>query len=87
MQPLVAYPDEYFIDETLDSYYENFEVQPDSLLRTRLSFNLLELNRKINQLDRPVIKAYWADHPGAAVVNAYYNEVENSISGYPEYTS
>lgn len=81
MLPLVAYPDELLDDETLDNYYKNLTVYPESFLRTMLSYNLFFTKLYLENLRKPVVRDDWTSglYGSASVVNAMYHRSTNTI--------
>lgn len=75
----VAYPDELIDNDKLEKYYQDLELQPNSLLHSVLNIRKFARNRTINQLRKPINKTDWETHSNAAVVNAYNALLENSI--------
>ena len=80
VDPFVGYPDEFYDDSKLDSFYENLKIYPDSFLKTSLSIGLLGLDHQFAKFPLPVNKTDWTANGFSAVVNAFYSPNENSIS-------
>ncbi|XP_058117958.1 neprilysin-2-like [Anopheles ziemanni] len=76
----IGYPDELMDDGKIAEYYKNLEFQPSStyLNAILLTFKF-DTTTENKRLRLPVNKTDWVDHSKSAVVNAYYNSIENSI--------
>ncbi|KAL1116704.1 hypothetical protein AAG570_005176 [Ranatra chinensis] len=76
----IAYPDELLEDKRLAEYYGGMEINLDGpFLQAIINLTHFETQFEYGRLKEPVNKTEWLNHASAAVVNAYYNSVENSI--------
>lgn len=78
----IAYPNELTNVAKLEELYKNLEMEPDNLLQNTLRLGVYTTDHSFNQLRKPVNKTDWETHSKAALVNAYYNGLENSIRTY-----
>ena len=81
----IGYPDELLDDKKLEKSYEKLEISKDDYFQSSLNLTLFDTNRAFSNLRKPVNKSAWIAHGNAAVVNAFYNRVENSIRKYFHY--
>ena len=77
--PHIAYPDELLDDKKLEDYYEKFELDKDSYVKSKLNSFQFHLDRAFRKFRTPVNKTDWTTHSNSAVVNAFYNPSQNSI--------
>lgn len=75
----IGYPDELIDDKNLVKYYENVKVDENKFLESILSINVFAADRTYQKLRKAVNKTDWETHSKAAVVNAAYSPIENSI--------
>lgn len=75
----IGYPDELVQDDKVEEYYRNLNIVPDNLLVNQLNVNIFKTNNKLSKLRQFVNKTDWITHSNAAVVNAFYAPLENSI--------
>ncbi|XP_037075869.1 neprilysin-2-like [Pollicipes pollicipes] len=76
----IAYPDELLNDTLVGEFYENLTLSDDNFLRNKLNHSIFAVNYSYRKLRDPVDKKDWRRHSRAAVVNAFYNTVDNSIT-------
>ncbi|KAJ8667496.1 hypothetical protein QAD02_009159 [Eretmocerus hayati] len=80
MQPLIAFPSEYFDDGILDTYHETMVINPDSLLRSSLSLSSATKRKVYKYLEEKVNRSDWTNYIGGADdVNAFYNPRLNLV--------
>jgi len=75
----IAYPDELRNDTLVTKHYEGLDISDSDLYQNNRNLNVFWLNYAYRKLREPVDKEDWRRHSRAAVVNAYYSSVENSI--------
>lgn len=75
----IGYPDELMDDQKLIDYYKKVTVDEDKLLESILSIQVLDNDLNYEKLRQSVNKTDWKTHSKAAVVNAAYSSIENSI--------
>jgi neprilysin len=75
----IGYPDELMDDKKLEEYYDGLKIDSGKFLECVLRLNQFRVDKKLLKLHKPVNKTDWTTHSGAAVVNAYYKPIENSI--------
>lgn len=80
IQEFVAYPEKLLNPVAVDEYYKplrlNFEA---GYLKSILCLEKFIVDRNFEKLHMPVDKSDWVTHGKVAVINAFYNLVENSI--------
>lgn len=79
MQFHIAYPDELVDDNKLEEYYQDLELQPDSLLQSVVRIHRFFNIHSVRKFRKPVNKTDWETHSRATSVNAFYAPAENSI--------
>ncbi|XP_067139630.1 neprilysin-2-like [Centruroides vittatus] len=76
----IGYPDELLNDTKISSLYENLTtLEKDNYFSNIQKVRKWSTDYAFNQLRKPNEKGDWKKHARAAVVNAYYNALENSI--------
>nr|XP_042904447.1 neprilysin-2-like [Parasteatoda tepidariorum] len=75
----VGYPQELLDDSLVSQLYENLTITSENYFMNNLNIRKWTTNYYFSKLRKPNIKGDWKDHAGAAVVNAFYNPIENSI--------
>lgn len=75
----IGYPDELDDDKKLEEYFTALELDPDNFFLNSLKVNKFDLDYHFGKLHDPVNKTDWTMHTKAAVVNAQYAPLENSI--------
>ena len=76
----IGYPSELLDDKKLEEFYEKIEIREDDYFQSTLNLTLFHTDKYFQRLKEPVNKSDWVDHSLSAVVNAFYNANENSIS-------
>lgn len=75
----IGYPDELMEDKKLIEYYKKVSVDGKKYLESVLSLKALATDLEYEKLREDVNKTDWKTHSNAAVVNAAYSSIENSI--------
>ncbi|XP_058117957.1 neprilysin-2-like [Anopheles ziemanni] len=76
----IGYPDELMDDGKIADYYKDLELKPGSTyLNSILNIAKFDTTMENKRLRLPINKTDWIDHSKPAIVNAFYNSVENSI--------
>ncbi|RZF35771.1 hypothetical protein LSTR_LSTR012069 [Laodelphax striatellus] len=76
----IAYPDELLDDKKLIEFYEKLEISStDDYIGAVLNVAKFRGDRSLGRLRDPVNKTDWISHGRPAIVNAFYNSLENSI--------
>lgn len=76
----VAYPNELLDASMVDDYYVSLRLDEDAdYFESVLHLAKFLCDKNFEKLHVPVNKSDWVTHGRAAVVNAFYNLVENSI--------
>jgi neprilysin len=87
----IGYPDELMDNKKLEAYYEGLEIDSNQYLESILRVGQFGTDKSYLKLREPVNKTDWTTHSKAAIVNAFYSPIENSIREYdlkkrtPEY--
>ena len=79
MQMHIGYPDELTDERKLMDYYEGLEVDEKKFFASVLNVTRFDTRKLIKNFRLPVNRTDWEEHAYVAVVNAFYNPVENSI--------
>jgi len=77
--PHIAYPKELLVLQNLIDFYDGLSISNGSLLGNMRNLTIFGINYSFNRLRKRVDKNDWRNHGSAAVVNAYYSPLENSI--------
>ncbi|XP_065215808.1 neprilysin-2 isoform X2 [Planococcus citri] len=75
----IAYPDELLEEKKLIEFYEKLEIDPNEYYMSLLNLTKFGTDYSFSKLREPVNKTDWITHSRPAVVNAFYNSLENSI--------
>lgn len=75
----IGYPDELMDDKKLIEYYKKVSINEEKYLESILSRHALKTDQEYEKLRESVNKTDWKTHSNAAVVNAAYSAIENSI--------
>lgn len=76
----IAYSDELIDNAKLDEYYNDLQLQSNSLLQSVLNIRKFNHWKQVNQLHEPVNKTDWKIRSEKTTkVDAYYSPRENSI--------
>lgn len=76
----VAYPNELLDAKKVDGYYVPLCINEGAdYFESVLQLSKFVCDKNFEKLRMPVNKSDWVTHGRAAVVNAFYNLVENSI--------
>lgn len=80
MLSCIAYPDELLNDEKLkETHEESLEFHDDKFMENILAIKLLMTKEMYNNFRSPFNRSDWMNHINVAVINAFYNHIENSI--------
>lgn len=77
--PYIGYPDEILNDALIEDLYTNLQLYPDNYFENVRSMRIWSTNYAFAQLRKPNEKGDWKKHARTAIVNAFYNSLENSI--------
>lgn len=77
--PYIGYPDELLQDDLVEELYSKLEMSRTNYYQNLRSLRIWSTNYAFSQLRKPNRRGDWKKHSRAAVVNAYYNSLENSI--------
>uniref|UniRef100_A0A1B6DN65 Peptidase M13 N-terminal domain-containing protein n=2 Tax=Clastoptera arizonana TaxID=38151 RepID=A0A1B6DN65_9HEMI len=75
----VGYPVELLDNSKIDEFYEKVELTGDLFFENLLNLTRFGWNYSISRLREVINKTDWRSHGYAAMVNAFYNPLENSI--------
>lgn len=75
----IGFPDELMDDKKLEEYYKDVKVNEKKFLESVLSIKAFKADLDYKKLRKTVNKTDWETHSKAAVVNAAYSSIENSI--------
>ncbi|XP_022251669.1 membrane metallo-endopeptidase-like 1 [Limulus polyphemus] len=79
IQPYIGYPDELLNVDKVADIYENLTLTSNDYFQNVQNLRVWSTDYAFGQLRKPNKKGDWKKHARAAVVNAYYNSLENSI--------
>ncbi|KAK7071727.1 NEDD8 protease nep2 [Halocaridina rubra] len=77
--PHIAYPPELLMDQKLTELYEGLHISSGDLLDNMRNMTVFGTDYSFKRLRTIVDKKDWKNHGAAAVVNAFYSPIENSI--------
>ncbi|XP_042232177.1 neprilysin-2-like isoform X3 [Homarus americanus] len=77
--PHIAYPPELLIDDKLTELYDGLEISSGELLENMRNMTIFGTDYSFKRLREKIDKKDWRNHGSAAVVNAFYSPLENSI--------
>ncbi|XP_069975809.1 neprilysin-2-like isoform X2 [Penaeus vannamei] len=77
--PHIAYPPELLEDDKLTDLYDGLEISNGDLLENMRNLTIFGTNYSFKKLREKIDKKDWKNHGAAAVVNAFYSPLENSI--------
>lgn len=75
----IGYPEELLNDTLLSEYYKDLVINDQEFFETMLNVSKFDIDYKFKNFRKPVNKTEWRTHANAAVINAFYNPLENSI--------
>ncbi|XP_045470626.1 neprilysin-2-like [Harmonia axyridis] len=79
LRSYVGYPDELLDDDEIEKYYEGLVIDENSLLKTSLAKTIWGRNSYLKKYHEPYDKNDWKDKAFPTVVNAFYEQTDNSI--------
>ncbi|KAG0730217.1 Neprilysin-2 [Chionoecetes opilio] len=77
--PHIAYPPELLMNDKLIELYDGLIITKGNLLENMRNLTIFGTDYSFKRLREKVNKKDWRNHGAAAVVNAYYSPLENSI--------
>ncbi|XP_022689226.1 membrane metallo-endopeptidase-like 1 isoform X3 [Varroa jacobsoni] len=77
--PYIGYPSELMNDTLLSDHYTNVSMKSDEYFKNVMQLRRWSTDYSFGQLRKPHIKGEWKKHAQVAVVNAFYNSLENCI--------
>ncbi|KAG9511152.1 Neprilysin-2, partial [Fragariocoptes setiger] len=75
----IGYPDELLDDDKVEELYQGLSLTPHNYYGNIRAMRVWSTNYAFNNLRKPNLRGDWKKHARAAVVNAFYNSLENSI--------
>ncbi|XP_043224752.1 neprilysin-2-like isoform X5 [Amphibalanus amphitrite] len=75
----IAYPEEILNNTALDMLYDGLFIDDSHYFENNINMSVFGTNYAFKKLREPIDKNDWRTHGSAAVVNAYYSPIENSI--------
>lgn len=75
----IGYPSELLNDTLVSSLYQNLTLSQEGYFDNIIKVRKWSTDYAFSQLRKPNIRGEWKKHARAAVVNAFYNSLENSI--------
>ncbi|KAM7312472.1 neprilysin-2-like [Ixodes scapularis] len=79
IQPHIGYPEELLKDALVEEHYKNVALQPDTYFENVMRLRKWSTDYAYGYLRKPHIKGEWENLAQVAVVDAYYNSLENCI--------
>ncbi|XP_064087548.1 neprilysin-2-like isoform X3 [Macrobrachium nipponense] len=77
--PHIAYPPELLEEQKLTDLYEGLQISSGDLLENMRNLTVFGTDYSFKRLREQIDKKDWKNHGAAAVVNAFYSPLENSI--------
>ena len=75
----IGYPDELMNDKKLIEYYGNLTLDEGKFFESVLNVSIFDNQKTMRNFRKVVNKTDWESHASVAVINAFYNPLENSI--------
>lgn len=75
----IGFPDELMDDTLLIKHYSNLTIDENRFFESIVNIEKFDFHREIKNFRQPVNKSDWETHSSVAMVNAFFNPVENSI--------
>lgn len=79
ISPYIGYPDELLQDDLIEELYSGLTMSRSNFYQNVRNLRIWSTNYAFGQLRKSNKRGDWRKHARAAVVNAYYNSLENSI--------
>lgn len=79
MEALIGYPDELLNNSKLRKYFGNITIDQDKYFESMIRINKFNTAKMFEKLREPVNKTDWENHAEVAIINAFYNPLENNI--------
>lgn len=79
MATYIGYPDELMDNAKIEELYNGLEIDENNYLLSMLNMRVFGSNYTFSKLREPYNKTDWINHATTAMVNAFYNPIENSI--------
>lgn len=79
ISPYIGYPDELLQDDLIEELYSGLSLSKSNFYQNVRNLRIWSTNYAFKQLRKQNKRGDWRKHARAAVVNAYYNSLENSI--------
>ncbi|XP_018009276.1 neprilysin-2 [Hyalella azteca] len=76
----IAYPDELLDESKIAEVYKDLQISDGELLSNMRNLTIYSADYSFKRLREVIDKNDWKRHGTAAVVNAYYSRVDNSIN-------
>lgn len=78
----IGYPAELTDAKKLLKYYKGLVIDERKFFDSVVNITRFDTKKVASSLRKPVNKTDWEDHANVALINAFYNPVENSIREY-----
>jgi neprilysin len=75
----IGYPDELMNDTKLVEFYDDLTLDDSKYFESVLNVSRFDNMKTMKNLRKAVNKTDWESHANVAVINAFYNPLENSI--------
>ena len=75
----IGYPKEILENKKIEDLYKGLTINKDTFYQNSINMGLWSINYHWSKLREEIDKTDWKRHSNPAVVNAYYNALENSI--------
>ena len=79
MKDYIGYPKEIFNNTALEEVYEGLEITDNTFFLNAINMSKWSTNKSFKKLREKVDKTDWKRHANPAIVNAFYNSIENSM--------
>lgn len=79
METYIGYPNELLDDWRVADIYKGLELNPESYFENIQSLRKWATDYVFSKLRKPNVKGDWKKRSAAAIVNAFYNSIDNSI--------
>ena len=79
MKDYIGYPKEILNNTALEEVYEGLKISDETFFYNAINISKWSTNKSFKKLREKVDKSDWKRHANPAVVNAFYNSIENSM--------
>lgn len=75
----IGFPDELMDEKKIIEYYKGLKIDENNYLESIIDIGKFGVEKSLKTYRKPVNKTDWESHASVAIVNAFFNPLENSI--------